>query len=46
MTQAIKLAGMHEANMRNPVAKNAKVNRSAVMADRKKAVKRGYRKHK
>ena len=32
--------------MRNPVAKNAKVNRSAVMTDRKKAAKRGYRKHK
>lgn len=33
--------------MRNPVAKaNRKINRSAVMIDRKKAAKRGYRKHK
>lgn len=33
--------------MRNPVAKAArKVNRAAVMVDRKKAAKRGYRKHK
>ena len=32
--------------MRNPIAKfNRRVNRPAVQADRKKAAKRGYRKH-
>lgn len=36
-----------EANKNNPVAKNArKFNKAAVHTDRKKAVKRGYTKHK
>ena len=33
--------------MKNPVAKfSRQINRSAVQRDRKKAAKRGYRKHK
>jgi hypothetical protein len=32
--------------MRNPVAKHAAVNKAATHKDRKKAAKRGYRKHK
>lgn len=32
--------------MKNPVAKHMRINRASVQKDRKKDLKRGYRKHK